>query len=139
MEPILLEKSELLALLDLLGIDTVAGLGPEHLPQPEPYERPIILDDGRSRLLEHRRLSVAEDHYEIDPELEAILVVLAKPESMVSIWHSADKNIDSFWRWYFVSGSELVQLTADGTEQFELGRVDDTATALAQIAEILSV
>ncbi len=139
MESILLEKSELLALLDLLGIDKVAGLGSEHLSAPEPFEKPIVLDDGRSRLLERNRLSVAEDHYEIEQNLEAMLAIIADPRSVVSVWHSGSQNEDDFWRWYFISGSGVIQLTANGAEQFELGRVSDIPTALSQVAEILSV
>ena len=68
-----------------------------------------------------------------------MLTVLADPQSVVGVWHAGSQNDDDFWRWYFVSSAGLIQLTANGAEQFELGRVSDIQAALSEIAEILSV
>ncbi len=137
MEPMPLEKSELLALLDLLGVSEVVGLGPELLPQPEPFERYIILDDGRSRLLEHGRLSVADDHYEIDPRLEAMLAVVGDPQTVLGVHRATPDGHEELWCWYYIAGKNVTVLSTAGPEQFELEQLPDLDSALAQIAEIL--
>ncbi len=135
MEEIILERSELLSLLEMKGIDEVISIGQDQLPAPESFERPIVLDDGRSRLLEQGLLSVAEDHYEIDSSLESMLSALADPQTVLRFWRSTPDRNEEVWCWYFRSGSDLVQLITSGPEQFELGRVADDA-ALAQIDEV---
>ena len=97
MEDILLEGSELLSLLEMKGINKVIGLEPEQLPAPEPFERPIILDDGRSRLLEQQYLSVHEDHYVIDPRLDAMLSVMADPQMVVRCWRATPDRQRETW------------------------------------------
>jgi hypothetical protein len=136
MEEILLEGSELLSLLETKGIDRVIGLEPEQLPTPESFERPIILDDGRSRLLEQQYLSVQEDRYEIDPRLDAMLSVMADPQLVLRCWRVTPDRDEEVWCWYFVSGSDLIQLATGGPEQFEIARLNDIDTALVQISEI---
>jgi hypothetical protein len=136
MEEILLERSELLSLLELRGISEVVGLDQDQLPTPESFERPIILDDGRSRLLEQGLLSVADDHYEIDGSLDTMLSALADPQTVLRFWRSTPDRDEEVWCWYFQSGSDLVQLITSGPEQFELGRIADDDAALAQIEEV---
>lgn len=139
MESVQLEKSELLALLDLVDVNGIIGLEPKHLPTPEPFERSIILDDGRSRLLENHRLSVAEDHYEIDRELKAMLAIIADPQAVVRVERTTSSRDEDLSCWYYVSGPELVLLVAGSPELFELVRVGDLSEALNQIVEILPV
>ena len=136
MEEILLERSELLSLLELKGISEVVGLNQDQLPSPRSFERPIVLDDGRSRLLEQGLLSVDEDHYEIDGELDTMLSALADPQAVLRFWRSTPDRDEEIWCWYFQSGSDLVQLITSGPEQFEIGRVASDNAALAQIDEV---
>lgn len=136
MEEILLERAELLGLLEMKGIDEVIGISQEQLPMPESFERSIILDDGRSRLLEQGLLSVAEDHYVIDGPLDSMLSVLADPLAVLRIWRSTPDRDEEVWCWYFHSDADLVQLITSGPEQFEIGRVSDDKAALAQIDEV---
>ena len=136
MEEILLERAEMLSLLEMKGVNEVIGISQDQLPTPESFERPIILDDGRNRLLEWGLLSVAEDHYEIDGPLDAMLSALVDPETVLRFWRSTPDRDEEVWCWYFQSGSDLVRLITSGPEQFELGRVADDEAALAQIEEV---
>lgn len=133
----ILEKSELLALLDLMAVDKVAGLEQASLPLPQSFERPIVLDDGRSRLLEHNRLSVVDDHYQIDRRLEAMLAIVADPRAVVRVQRSVPESDGELWCWYFIQGRKLIQLSTSSPEQFDLGWIADLDSVLAQIAEIL--
>jgi hypothetical protein len=136
MEPMPLEKSELLTLLDLMGIEEVVGLGSDLLPAPEPFERSIILDDGRSRLLERGRLSVADDHYEIESDLEAMLAIVGDPKTVLRVHRGVPDSHEELWCWYFISATHVVQLATSNPEQFELGWMSDLDSVLTQISEI---
>ncbi|UCG22755.1 MAG: hypothetical protein JSW55_11275 [Chloroflexota bacterium] len=136
MEEILLERAELLSLLEMKGIDQVIGISQDQLPSPESFERQIILDDGRSRLLEQELLTVAEDHYEIDGQLDTMLSALADPQTVLRLRRSAPESDEEVWSWYFLTGSDMVQVITSGSEQFEIGRLVDDDAALAQIDEV---
>lgn len=136
MEEINLERSELLSLLELKGVEGVIGLEPEQLRLPESFDRPIILDDGRSRLLEQRYLSVAEDHYEIEPELHAMLSVMLDPQAVLRCWRFSPQHDEELWCWYFVSGSNIIQMVTSDLEQFDISRIANFVAVQAQIGEL---
>jgi hypothetical protein len=137
MGPVILEKSEMLALLDLLGVQEVIGLEERHLHAPEAFERPLIIDDGRNRLLEQHRLSVADDHYEIESDLEAMMVIITNPNSVVRVSRTIPDSDEAYWCWYYASEGEIIQLVASGPEEFELDRVGDIDGILAELVEFL--
>jgi hypothetical protein len=137
MDTILLDRSQLLSLLDLMGVENVIGVESEQLSPLEPFERTLVLDDGRSRLLEQELLEVDEDHYEIDARLGKMLVVVTDPQAVLRIHRIIPAEKEDFWCWYFVSDEQWVRLASSNSEQYELDQLSGIDSAVTQIAEIL--
>ena len=132
MDGIDLNRSELLCLMDLMGIDELMGMDPGQLTQPDELEHQESLREGLDNLTERELLTVNDQEYEIDESVRQMVEIMAQPEVIVRTYRETPGE-NEYWSWYFVSGSSIVEISMDNPGQFQLATVPDLNTVLEHL------
>ncbi len=131
MESIVLNRSELSALLREAGIIWLAGMEANQMP----FVDETGLQQGLSRLAERNLVKVSGDGFEIDGQVGELLSIVAEPLAIVSTFKETPEETSQAW--HFISEASIVALTPAGSGQYRLEDVNNLDAVADYVARLM--
>jgi len=137
MEDLLLDNSELAALLNQLELDQMLGLESDQIPMQTATKDDQMLQEGLNQLVEKDLLSLFNDQVEIGAELKGFFETIINPQVIVRIFKETPQ--ETSWSLYYFSGSSIVEFSPVAPDQFYLRKIADLDKVAANIEIMLSL
>jgi hypothetical protein len=131
MESIVLNRSELSALLREAGISRLPGAKADQTPGMDALE----LQQGLIRLEERSLVKVGGDGVEIDGQVGQLLSIVAEPLAIVSTFKETPEETSQAW--HFISDGSIVALTSAGSGQYRLEDVANLDAVADYVARLM--
>jgi hypothetical protein len=137
MDSLLLDSSELAALLNQLELDEMLGFESDQIQLQTATKDNRMLQEGLNRLIEKNLLILVNDQVETGAELKGFSETVINPQIMVKIFKETPQEIG--WSLYYFSGSSIVEFSPLAPGQFSLRKIADLDEVAANIELMLPI